>query len=253
VLKQIYYSTKERLSIRLIALLVMLGINLLFLVLTIGASPGSGVMITAVVFSSLAMSYLIIANMFVSFASVHEIFSAPKGYHTLLVPVPGWKIILGRVIPAAVMDTLMMAIGIFLVVWHSLRLSGMWPLAGQPDFFAQDILLDVSFGVVAALVGYALLLIIFCFFRVISKGLLYNAPLRIFLSILLTFVAIWVISSASNLLLLPFGRVEIWGLLVNIVIYPSPLARVMYVLVLLLQAAVFFLVSARLMERRLNV
>lgn len=249
MLKQIYYSTREQLSARLLALMVTLGVNLLFLVLTLGASPGSGVMITAVVFSSLALAYLIMVNMFVSFAGIHEVFSTPKGYHTLLAPVPSWKIILGRVVPAAVIDTLMMAVGIPLVVWQSLRLAGMTNDITQHVNIVQDIL----FGVIVVFVGYSFLLTAYCFFRTISKSLLHRAPLRNFLSVLATFVALWVVTSLTNLLLLPFGRVEIWGPLVNINLYPSPIVRLMYILVLLLQAAVFFLASARLMERRLNI
>jgi len=229
----------------------MLGVNLLFLLLTIGAAPASGVMITAVTFSGLTLAYLIVANMFVSFAGIHEVFSAPGGYNTLLAPVPGWKIIISRVVPAAVMDIVMMAIGIFFVVWNSLRLSGM--LDFTREYLYLSLAHDISFAVVVAAVGYALLLMMYCFFRVISKSCLHGTRLPNLLGVVLTFAAIWVVTSLTNLLLLPFGRVEIFGPLVNITLYPSPMARFMYILVLLLQAAVFFLASARLMERRLNV
>ena len=250
MLKQIYYSIREHLSSRLIALLVLLGVNLLFAILTIGASQGSGVMITAVVFSSLALAYAIILNMLVSFAGVHEVFSAPKGYHVLLAPVPAWKIILGRALPSAVIDIAMMAIGIPLVVWHSLRLAGM---PGSTVTQHASLTRDILFGVVVVLAGYMVLLMAYCFFRSLSKSLLHRLPLRNFLGILLTFAALWVVGSATNLLLLPFGRVEVWGFLVHISLGSSAMARLMYILVSLLQAAVFFLASARLMERRLNI
>ena len=249
MLKQFCYSTRERLPVRLTALLIMLGVNLLFVLLT-SVLSGMGVMITAVTFSSLALAYLIMANMFVSFAGIHEVFSAPKGYHTLLAPVPGWKIILGRVIPSAVIDVAMMAVGIPLVVWHSLRLAGVpGSIVTQYGSFAQDVL----FGGVAAMAGYALILLAYCFFRVISRSLLHRLPLSNLLGVLLTIAAFWVVTSLSNLLLLPFGRVEIWGPVVHIALYPSPIVRLMVVLVLLLPAAVFFAASARLMERKVNV
>jgi len=251
VLKQIYYSVRDRLSIRLTALLVTLGINLLFLLLTIGANPGSGVMITSVVFSSLALAYLIIANLFVSLAGIHQVFSAPMSYHTLLVPVPGWKIILSRVIPAAVIDMAMMAIGISLVVWQSFRLAGIPGFTIMQHYTAAQ---DILFGVVGALVVYMFFLVAFCFFRVLSKSLLSGVPLRNLLSVLLTFAAIWVVGSLTNLLLLPFGRVDILGgFLVHISLVSSPITHFMMILVFLLQAAALFVASARLMERRLNV
>ena len=249
MLKQIYYSTRERLSVRIAALMITLGVNFLFVLLAI-VVPGSGVMITAVVFSSLTLAYLIMANMFVSFAGIHEVFSAPKGYHTLLAPVPAWKIILGRVAPAAIMDTVMMAIGISFVVWQSLRLTGITWLSALPRAYVTQ---EILFGMASAMAGYALMLTVYCFFRAISKSVLYRAPARTLLGILLTIAALWLVSSLFNLLLLPFGSVDVWRLVVFISLHSSPIVRVMFVLVTLLQAAVFFLASARLMERRLNV
>jgi len=250
VCKQIYYSVRERLPVRLTALLIMLGINLLFWVLTAVTRQSFGVMVTAVVFSSLALAYLIIANILVSFISVHELFSAPKGYNVLLAPVPGWKLILGRVIPAAVIDIAMMGISIPLVVWHSLRLGGVSPtVVHQHPTFVQD----VATGAAGVLLGYTFLLLIYCFFRVVSKSLLHRSSVPNLLGILLTIASVWVVSSLFNLVFIPFGRVDIWGPVVLISLFPSPMVRFMFVLVLLLQAAVFLAASARLMERRINI
>ena len=247
MLKQMYYSARDGMFVRAISFGIMMGINLFFLPFAL-RHPGGVMSILAIVFSSLALGHIIIANGIISFSGLSEVFSAPGGYSLLLTPLPAWKILLGKIIPAAVIDVAGGAIGIMWVVWYSLSFTGL-----SRTFVQFVSVRDLLFVIGASFGGYLLLLTMFCFFRTLSRSVFYRLPLRGLLSIIVTFAVAGTINSWWGLLLAPFGTLEWIGPFLTIMLYTTLLNQLMVVLVVLLQACTLFLASAYLTERKINI
>jgi len=229
----------------------MMGVNLLLLLLTVLFAQAGAVMIVAIVFSALALNYIFVSNAIVSFSGLNEVFSAPRGYLPLLTPLPAWKLLLGRIIPAAVMDTIGFLVSLGWLLHHSFSFAfGFVPIDMGQYVSARDIALGVGAGFAA----YPLFLIMFCFFRALSKSVFYRVRLRVLLSLLVTFVIMGTVLSWFGFLLLPFGTMHRVGLLFHISIGSvTGAGAAMVVLVLLIQAATLFAATSYLTERKINL
>ena len=246
--KQLYYSVRMGLTARLIALAVAIGVNLFYFALS-ALTQNFGVMITAIVFSALALGYLVVANMIVTILSLQEIYSEPKGYSLLLAPVPAWKVLLGRIIPAALIDTISIAIGgVLWLVWFSVSLVDMHGVVGQ--FIGGW---EMAFIIVAALMGYTVFLCAFCFFRAVSRSVFYRYPLRNLWGFLATLVVAGLLGSWMNALLIPFGTVFRFGFIIHVSLNFTPFVGFMFALIFLLQAGALFWAAAYLTERKINI
>jgi hypothetical protein len=83
-----------------------------------------------------------------------------------------------------------------------------------------------------------------------KKSIFYRFPVSGLLAFLLACVCFYVVS-LLQLILFPFGAVERYGLLIilNLAINGLPF----YVLLTLLEAAALFVVTSKLMERKINL
>ena len=245
MLNQVYYSVRNRLFMRVVSLLTVAGVHVFFLPFALRENAHPGAMITAVTFSSLALAFAVIVNMAVSFSGIYEAFSAPKGYAGLLVPVASWKLLLAKILPAAVMDALIVSGAILSTVWYSFALAD---LRGTGLISAMD----VFWAIMSGLGGYLFLLTAFAFAVVLAKSAFYRLRLRGLLAFLVTCLFLWALSWL-NLLLLPFGQLQSVWLLYNIHIAPGTPGAAIYILLFWVQAAILFLAAARLMERKINI
>jgi len=233
---------------RVAALIATLAINLAFLPFVLGENALGAVMIIAMTFSGLVLSYNIIINLYASFANVLSIFSSPAGYNALLTPIPAWKILLSEIIPAALLTSVGMVTGIMGTAFHSLNFANVW--GSFWGVFAH--FFDIAFLFFAVFASFILLLVMICFYRILAKGVFYRSSARVLLSVIITIAAMWALNWL-NLLLMPFGHVQIFGPLINLTITLTPISGALYVLVMLLQSAALFLASACLMERKINI
>ena len=241
---QIYYGAKNRLHLRVIALLAVIAVNLLLLPLTARG------FIMPVIVSSFLFIYISAANLFVSFSNLNRVFEPPNSYFTVLAPVPSWKILLGNIIPAALFDSIGFAVGIAGIIFNSLNLIGMtWQ-----DNIGYEIEHIGSFLYVAAsgIAMYSLVLMAFVFWKTVSKSIFFRFPVRGLFGAAAVIAALFVVNWLNSLLI-PFGTVNRFWVFFSISVYPSGLNMFLVTMVTFLQAAVLLIASAYLMDRRINV
>jgi hypothetical protein len=251
MLKLIKYSARQGLGMRLWTLAAVLVLNGVFI--SLGAA---GVHIAAaiigVVLSSLALAGVFVVVVIADVLMLRSLFSAPVAYPTLLVPEPGWKTLLSRIIPMAVFDILSLTIGIAGIVVQAIALDDrtISLLAVFKPDFEFDVLLTTGIYVIAT---YLLLILSICFVWVLIKSVFFRTKLKGLLAVASFFAAHYLLS----LLLLPLLAVtpyDRFGFFFYIGISAGFNAgAICYLLLLLLQTFILFVVTARLIERRINL
>ena len=179
-------------------------------------------------------------------------FAVPEAYLYALTPAPRWKILLASVVTATVLDFVTMAIVITAEVWLSFILAGreiwrtIWDLQSKSGF-------GFLYGFWCALLlaaGYLLFMIIILFSITAKKSILFRFPASGLLAFLLACAACYVIS-LLQLLLLPFGAVDRYGLLImlNLETNVMPFS----VLLTLLDSVALFVITSKLLEKKINL
>jgi len=249
-----YYSVRNRLQLRLIALAVAVLGNMIFLFLISRDDFMEWQAVLGVVFASFAFLGIFVANIIASDSTFKKVLTKePGNYLTTLAPIPAWKKILGTLIPSVIFDTLAFSIGIiFIVVLSVIGFHGggigvrdMWQDIRQAGFNAE-----ILFAIVAILVGYAWLILSGVFGHALSKTVLYRIPLRKLAAVILT-VAILLALSWINIVFLPFGEIHRFGLFFTVLIHQATYWHLIVVILLLaVQAAVLLFAAAQLLDRR---
>lgn len=236
--KFIYYGTRNRLDMRVIALLAVIGINLLLL-----SIPNIYLVMTV---SSLLFIGIGAINLFVSFSNINRLFKAPHSYFTALAPVASWKMLFGTVLPAVILDSIGFVAGVGGVMFQALRMTGNVNFGGFHEFEY------LWFIIVVPMVGYAMFLLAFALWRALDRGLFYRIPLSGLLGIIGT-LAVIVALSWVNLLLAPIGEISRFGWVVFMQIEMGQINAALVLLLLLGQGAALLFLAASLMDRRINL
>jgi len=214
--------------------------------------PGAA-LITAVALSGTAIAVMAVFNVIGDISIGNSMFSTSGAPFYALTPAPRGNTLLASVIVMFVMDIITMAISIWGVIILSVNLatfySGLTFTQMMPDMSnveLQYVLLQFAWGI--ALYFFIVMLIMFC--RAFRKSVLYTKHAGGFLAFLVG-VGIFYLSTVSTLLLAPFGTVtRLYGFFT---VSLGPLGMGMYVLLLLILAAVMFVLTSRLIERKMNI
>jgi hypothetical protein len=243
---QLKYSSRLFLNQRLFALCATILLNLGFFALGSAGLLPYGWMVAGEVFSSLAMTGLFVVCIIADVQSISSLFSAPDGYAVALTPVPGWKVILGRVIPMVVFDLISYAVGITGIILQSMLLSD-WG-GGSYGIVGSETVLSILLGVI----GYLTLLLLIIFCCAFAKSVLFHLKGRGILG----FGAALVLVYAGNwldMVLAPFANVSRVGAFVSIEIISGSAGSVAYLCLTLIKAAALFIGASYLYERRKNL
>jgi hypothetical protein len=229
-------------------------LNLVFVILgSLGLLPLAA-QITAVSLSSTAIGVMTIFNVISDISIIRRLFVAPGAYLYALTPVPRVKALAASVITMTLMDIVTMTVSIVGVTWLALMLSGNY--FDYSSFVLNSSwlsMIDILFILVYIAMGVAgyLLVIMFILFCVTAKrSLFYQKPAGGLLTVLLALGTMYVFS-LTPFLLVPFAYVSRWGLFFSITL--SRTGQIMYTLLIIIQAATLFIITSRLMERKLNI
>jgi len=254
VLNQIYYSVKNRLHVRLIALAIAVLGNMFFLFMVSRNDFMEWQAVLGVVFASFAFLGIFVANIIVSDSTFKKhLTKEPSNYLMTLAPVPAWKKILGTLIPSVIFDTLTFSIGIiFIVVLSVVGFHGggigvrdMWQ-----DLMQTEVDAMVFYAIAFIVVGYAWLLLAGTFGHALSKTVLSRVPLRKLAAVILT-VAVLLALSWTYIIFLPFGEIHRFGLFFTVLIHQATHWHlVVSILLLVVQAAMLLFAAAQLLDRR---
>jgi len=209
--------------------------------------------ITAVSLGGVAIAVMLAADIGGDVFIARRMFSAPEAYLHALSPVPRRKILLASVITMAVLDIVSMAVVITQEVWLSFNLAGdsikqlVWDFIHSESSYLIYALWCVLFLISA----YLLLMMIIMFCVTMKKSVFFKMPVPGLLAFLLACGCFYVIS-LLQLVLVPFGDVQRYWLLI-IITLNSGAAVPLLILLTLLEAAALFILTSKLMERKINL
>lgn len=245
MLDQIKYSARQDLGQRVFALAAVIVMNAVFGILGAANIYGGGGKITAVTLCSLALCGLFVVAVIADVQSLRGLFSAPAGYAVMLAPVPGRKILLGKIIPIVVMDLVSFAVGIAGVVMQAMILAN----AGYDSSRS-----DLSIWMVLVIcVGYLMLITAIFFGCALAKSVFFRSRLSGLLGFAGFAAALYVLSWL-DISMAAFAPLTRFGPFFNITIYAGlNAATIAYIILGLAKSAVLFVSAAYLIDRRINL
>jgi hypothetical protein len=109
----------------------------------------------------------------------------------------------------------------------------------------------ILWGTLMLIAGYLLIVMIIFFCVSMKKSVFFNMPVSGLLAFLVACVCIYIVS-LLQLVLTPFGTIETFGLMIILTLH-SKTGLLFYALLLLLEAAGLFVITSKLIERRINI
>ncbi|MCL2088062.1 MAG: hypothetical protein FWH14_01130 [Oscillospiraceae bacterium] len=246
------YAFLQNRRLRVSVFAVMLGINLVFSILSLsGIAPGP-VMILGITLSSIAIGAVFIINIIADALTLRSIFGTPHGYNYALAPVKSGKILLANVVSIIVQDCIALSVAIFGVVIQSLSFTKTLGLVFD-SLQAGDALFWSFFITIFTLLAYAFLLMLVVFGISLKNSLFFSSRLSPLLAFIGVIISIWVLG-ILDILLIPFGDVSYVFMFVNVTLIPGfNIASLIYAIVIAAKTTLLFLASSRLIERKANL
>jgi|GEM_PF-1009339 len=256
------YSFMAGLSSRYIAFAVIFVMNLVFIVLGAFGLLPLAAQITAVSLSGTAIGVMSVFNIIGDISIIRSMFSAPAAVLYALTPAPRGKRLFASSVTMFVIDAVTMTVSIVSVIILALMLGSryvelsVWEMVLQWELLVQGDLVGfpafgsvlLSFALIVA--AYILLMIAIMFCMVMRKSIFYSSRVGGLLTFLLA-VGVFYVYSISPLLLIPFGDVSFWYGFITVTV--GYLGMGMYALLTFIFAAVLFVLTARLFERKINI
>jgi len=249
---QFKYAIRAGLYIRGPVFAAILLINLVFIVLgALGLLPFAA-QVTAVSLGGTAIAAMMALNIVGDVAIARRMFSAPGAYLQALTPVRRRKTLLASVITMMVMDIITMATVIISEVILSLNLASedVGAIVWEAISTNSSGLLYTLCWLAILVAGYLLIMLTIMFCISVRKSLLYSKPAGGFLTLLFA-LGLSYILSLSTFLLAPFGGISRFGVFFTITLGGIGMAA--FALLLLIEAAALFILTSRLLERKVNL
>jgi hypothetical protein len=230
---------------------VILIMNTVFIVLGSLGLLSFAAHVTAVSLGGVAIAVMLAANIGGDVAIARRMFSAPEAYLYALTPAPRWKILLASVTSMALMDIATLAFAIATQAWLSLNLAGVTHIVQEAiRTYASGQLYWLWF-IPVMIAGYFLMIMLILFCVTAKKSIFYKKAASGFLSVLLAIACLYAIS-LLQIVLAPFGTVQAYGLLIMISL-SSNIALPLIFILTLLEAAALFILTSKLLERKINI
>ena len=250
---QFKYAFKTGLYARSGVFAVIFVMNLVFIILGLFDLLPYAAHITAVSLGGVAIAVMMAFDIVGDVAVIRRMFSAPDAYLHLLTPVPRRKILLASVIAMAIMDFITMAVVIIGETLLSFNLAGVekiWNIVISTLRENPSDLLYILYGTLLLIAGYLLVMMIILFCVTAQKSIFFRMPASGLLVFLLGCACVYIVS-LIQLILAPFGSVNRYAIFIMVTINGAALPA--YILLLLVEAAALFVITAKLMERKMNI
>jgi hypothetical protein len=253
---QFKYAFRTGLSLRGGGFAVIFVMNTVFIALgstEVLPIPGR---ITAVSLGGVAIAVMLVFDAIGDVAIWNRMYAAPGAYLYALTPVPRWKTLLASVIVITVLDFVTMAAVIFMEVWLSLNLAGVvtgldlvriiWDfMRGNPEDMLRILVVCVF-----ALAGYLMILMLILFCATVKRSVFYQKRVSWLLTALLAIATVYAVT-LTPFLLAPFGTVSRWGFFFTVTV--GDLGMFGDLLLTFAEVAGLFVLTSKLMERKLNI
>jgi len=250
------YAFMAGFSPRLYVFAGILVLNLAFIVpALLGVLPVAA-LITGVSLCGTAIAVMAAFNIAGDISIIRSMFSAPGAVFYALTPVPRRKTLIANLTSMMVMDFVTMAVSIAGTSFLGLSIGSFYSgfsinhLISVSEFMPSNVFATIFIPLVFLLAGYLYIISIILFCVTINKSVFYSNRLKGLLTFLLV-AGVLYISNIATFLLAPFGVVTRYYIYFNITI--GHLGMCMYSLLLLILAVILFLLTARFMERKMNI
>jgi len=247
------YTFRAGLSGRYIAFAVILVMNLAFIIPGMFGLLPLAAQITAVSLSGTAIGVMSVFNIIGDISIIRSMFSAPGAVLYALTPVPRQNRLLVSTVTMFLIDLVTMTVSIVSVVILAVLLGNnyidvsVWEMLREyGSFNPVSVIVPIFLGIAYYL--FIMMLIMFCI--AMRKSVFYGKSAGGFLAVLLGF-GITYLSSLSALLLAPFADVSFFYGLFSVTF--GYLGTGLYALLLFLFATAMFVLTSRLMERKMNI
>ena len=251
--RQIKYAFLAGLSFRGPVFIVIFMMNSVFIGLGLAESLPFPAHVTAVSLGGIAIAVMLAANISGDISIFRKMFSAPEAYLLMLTTAPRRKTLLAGIITAAIMDTITMAFAIFAEVWLALNLAGsvVWQAVWNAAGFGINHFYSLSILFLWMMVSYIFLITVILFCVTMKKSLFFKLPASGFLAFL-TACCCFFITNLLQIVLAPFNETLRYGPFIFITANSAAALPVM-ILLTAFESAVLFIVTSKLMERRMNI
>ena len=247
MLNQMYYATRNKLLMRIIALIITVVGNVFFLILLRGVeSDYDWRFVLGIMFASFSFIGLMVVNFITSYNTIAWLFNHPRSYLMELIPVAAWKKLLGTLIPTVLMDmaSFFIGFGFIMLVTNSVM------HATDDISFWSSIDLSFAYAMLIIIIGYGYLVAVCILSNAFARTVFAKMPISLLWGVIAALASALVLSWTS-VVLLPFGEMHRFGPFFAVEIITSSFVPYALSLVLLVaQGAVFIFVSAYLLDRR---
>jgi len=248
------YAFLNGLYVRGIVFAVIFTMNTIFMLLGVFGLLPFAANVTAVSLGGVAIALMFAVNIIGDVSIARRMYHSPDAYVGMLAPIPRWKMLFTSVITMTIMDVVTMATVIYQEVWLSFKLAGTQRIMSNFIQAIQDNpseMLFIIWSILMIIAGYLLLLMIIFFCVTVEKSIFYKMKA----SGLLTFLSacgLLYILSLPQAVFIPFGTIERFSIFFLINLSGTAVLPIAF-FILLLEAAVLFYITSKLMERRINL
>jgi len=252
---QFKYAFKAGISPRIYVFASIFVTNLTFIILgAFGILPFAA-QVVGVSLSSTAIVVMLVFNVIGDASIINQMFKSPGAVFYSLTPAPRRERLLASVISMLVMDFVTMAVSIFSVVALSINLGSrfteisIWEMIHEGMSYVNYPGVFVLLALCIAAYLYITMLIMFC--KAIRKSAFFCVPAGGLLALLVA-VGVLYVTNISSFLLAPFGEVSRFYFFFTITI-GYLLGTGLFALLLFIFAAIMFILTSRIMERKMNI
>ena len=249
---QFKYSFITGMHIRLPVFAVIAAMILIFGVLgSLGLLPEAA-HITAVSLGGVAIAVMMTVGIMGDVSIARRMFRAPDAYLHALTPAPRGNTLLTSLVAMLTLDAVPLTAVIIGEIWLSFNLAGenVWRVVWSGIHGAWREILPWLWYIPCLLLGYLLIVLVILFCVTVKKSLFYKKAASGFLSFLLGCGCFYLIS-LLYIVLAPFGWIERFG--VYITIHLSDVAVLPLTLLTALEVIGLFVLTAKLLERKINI
>ena len=249
----IKYTFKADMSGRLIAFAAILVMNLAFIIPGLFGLLPLAAQITAVSLSGTAIGVMSVFNIIGDISIIRSMFFSPGAVLYAITPAPRKKRLCVGLTTMFLTDLITMTVSIVSVVVLALILGNdyvdrsIWVMAREVfSVQALGVIITIAHGI--AMYLFVMMLIIFGIS--LRKSIFYSKRAGGLLAFLVA-IGIFYLSTVSGLLVAPFGHVSFFFGFISVTV--GYLGMGLYVLLILLFAVALFILTARLLERKINL
>ncbi|MCL2197256.1 MAG: hypothetical protein FWB77_06530 [Treponema sp.] len=246
------YAFLTGFHIRWPAFAIIFVMNITFIILGSGTIPFA-LHILFITLGGLAVAVMMAANIGSDIIMGRRMYASADAYLQALTPVPRWKTLLANVIIMLAADIITMAFAIASIIWITFNFIGnnVWEIFLEMARTQDNYLFYTICGIFMMIAAYLLFVMIILFCAAMKKSILFKVPAASFLTFLLACGCFYA-ASLLQAVLLPISNVQIFGL--SIILSPHTIAAYPILIVLtFLEAAGLFLITSKLIERKINI